>query len=413
MSKASIKPALRPGEFVPLVALLMALVALAIDAILPALPAIGHDLGAPRRNDVQFVVTAVLLGLGLGQIVFGPLSDGIGRKPSIHAGLVLFMSGCVMSIFAHTFEVMIAGRILQGIGIAGPRIVTVALVRDQYEGRQMARLMSFAMAVFILVPTVAPSLGLGILWLGGWRAIFATFFIIAAVTLAWFSLRQPETLPPARRRPLSPRAVGGAALEALRIRAALGYTVATGCVFAPFVAYLSSSQQIFQEAYGTGALFPAYFGMLALAFGGASLVNGWLVMKYGMRRLSRMATVSLTLVSAVSWTLAFAFEGLPPFWLFMTCLLVIFLCIGLLFGNLNALAMEPLGHIAGVGAGVVASLSTFISVPFGALVGHSFDGTIYALMAAFGVFGAGTYAAMRWAEGGGGEKRSRDAAARP
>ena len=413
MSKATIKPALRPGEFVPLVALLMALVALAIDAILPALPAIGHDLGAPRRNDVQFVVTAVLLGLGLGQIVFGPLSDGIGRKPSIHAGLVLFMSGCVMSIFAHTFEVMIAGRILQGIGIAGPRIVTVALVRDQYEGRQMARLMSFAMAVFILVPTVAPSLGLGILWLGGWRAIFATFFIIAAVTLAWFSLRQPETLPPARRRPLSPRAVGGAALEALRIRAALGYTVATGCVFAPFVAYLSSSQQIFQEAYGTGALFPAYFGMLALAFGGASLVNGWLVMKYGMRRLSRMATVSLTLVSAVSWTLAFAFEGLPPFWLFMTCLLVIFLCIGLLFGNLNALAMEPLGHIAGVGAGVVASLSTFISVPFGALVGHSFDGTIYALMAAFGVFGAGTYAAMRWAEGGGGEKRSRDAAARP
>ncbi len=413
MSKATINPALRPGEFVPLVALLMALVALAIDAILPALPAIGHDLGAPRRNDVQFVVTAVLLGLGLGQIVFGPLSDGIGRKPSIHAGLVLFMSGCVMSIFAHTFEVMIAGRILQGIGIAGPRIVTVALVRDQYEGRQMARLMSFAMAVFILVPTVAPSLGLGILWLGGWRAIFATFFIIAAVTLAWFSLRQPETLPPARRRPLSPRAVGGAALEALRIRAALGYTVATGCVFAPFVAYLSSSQQIFQEAYGTGALFPAYFGMLALAFGGASLVNGWLVMKYGMRRLSRMATVSLTLVSAVSWTLAFAFEGLPPFWLFMTCLLVIFLCIGLLFGNLNALAMEPLGHIAGVGAGVVASLSTFISVPFGALVGHSFDGTIYALMAAFGVFGAGTYAAMRWAEGGGGEKRSRDAAARP
>ncbi|MCY4384548.1 MAG: multidrug effflux MFS transporter [Nitrospinae bacterium] len=412
MSKATIKPALRPGEFVPLVALLMALVALAIDAILPALPAIGHDLGAPRRNDVQFVVTAVLLGLGLGQIVFGPLSDGIGRKPSIHAGLVLFMSGCVMSIFAHTFEVMIAGRILQGIGIAGPRIVTVALVRDQYEGRQMARLMSFAMAVFILVPTVAPSLGLGILWLGGWRAIFATFFIIAAVTLAWFSLRQPETLPPARRRPLSPRAVGGAALEALRIRAALGYTVATGCVFAPFVAYLSSSQQIFQEAYGTGVLFPVYFGMLALAFGGASLVNGWLVMKYGMRRLSRMATVSLTLVSAVSWTLAFAFGGLPPFWLFMTCLLVIFLCIGLLFGNLNALAMEPLGHIAGVGAGVVASLSTFISVPFGALVGHSFDGTIYALMAAFGVFGAGTYAAMRWAEGGG-EKRSRDAAARP
>ena len=411
MSKTSIGPALRLGEFVPLVALLMALVALAIDAILPALPVIGHDLGSPRRNDVQFVVTAVFLGLAFGQIVFGPLSDGIGRKPSIHAGLVLFMLGCVMSIFAHTFEVMIAGRVLQGIGIAGPRIVTVALVRDQYEGRQMARLMSFAMAVFILVPTVAPFLGQGILWLGGWRAIFAAFFIIAAITFAWFSLRQPETLPTARRRPLSPRAIGGAVLEVLRIRAALGYTVATGCVFAPFVAYLSSAQQIFQEAYRTGALFPAYFGVLALAFGGASLVNGWLVMKYGMHRLSRTATVSMTLVSAVAWTLAFTFEGLPPLWLFMTYLLVVFLCIGLLFGNLNALAMEPLGHIAGVGAGVVASLSTFISVPFGALVGQSFDGTMYALIASFGVFGVGAYAAMRWAEGDGGAQRSRDSVA--
>ena len=413
MSRTAIRPALRPGEFIALVALLMALVALSIDAILPALPVIGHDLGAARRNDVQFVVTALLLGLGLGQLVFGPLSDRIGRKPSIHAGLVLFMSGCVLSVFAFTFETMIAGRMLQGIGIAGPRVVTVALVRDQYEGRRMARLMSFAMAVFILVPTVAPSLGLGILWLGGWRAIFAAFFIIAAVTLAWFSLRQPETLPPARRLPLSPRAIGGAVLEVLRIRAALGYTVATGCLFAPFVAYLSSAQQVFQEAYRTGALFPAYFGVLALALGGASLVNGWLVMNYGMRRLSRTATVSMTLASVVAWMQAFAFEGLPPLWLFMIYLLLVFLCIGLLFGNLNALAMEPLGHIAGVGAGVVASLSNLISVPFGALVGHGFDGTMYALIAAFGVFGAGTYAAMRWAEGGAGAQRGRGAAAPP
>ncbi len=412
MSRTPIGPALRIGEFVPLVALLMALVALSIDAILPALPVIGHDLGTPRRNDVQFIVTAVLLGLGFGQIVFGPLSDRIGRKPSINIGLVLFMLGCFMSTFAFTFEVMIVGRVLQGIGIAGPRIVTVALVRDQYEGRQMARLMSFAMAVFILVPTVAPSLGLGILLLGGWRAIFVTFIIIAAITLAWFALRQPETLPPDCRRPLSPRVIGGTVLEALSIRAALGYTVATGCVFAPFVAYLSSAQQIFQEAYRTGALFPAYFGVLALAFGAASLVNGWLVVKYGMRRLSRAATVSMTLVSAVAWVLAFAFEGLPSLWLFMIYLLLVFVCIGLLFGNLNALAMEPLGHIAGVGAGVVASLSTFISVPFGALVGQGFDGTMFTLIAAFGAFGAGTYAAMRWAEGGGGAQRSRDTTAR-
>ena len=400
MSRAATGPALRPGEFVPLIALLMSLVALAIDAMLPALPAIGRDLEAPRPNDVQFVITSLFLGLGLGQMLFGPLSDRIGRRAAIHAGLVLFMIGCLVSIFAPTFEMMIVGRVLQGIGVAGPRIVTVALVRDQYDGRQMARLMSFAMAVFILVPTVAPALGQVILWLGSWRAIFATFFAIAAIAFAWFALRQPETLPAERRRPFSVRAIGQAVGETLRIRAALGYTLATGFVFAPFVAYLSSAQQIFQEAYRTGALFPVYFGVLALAIGGASLVNGRLVVKHGMRRLSKAATVSIVLVSLVAWAGAFAFGGLPPLWLFMAYLLAVFLCIGLLFGNLNALAMEPLGHIAGVGAAVVASLATFISVPLGALVGQSFDGTIYAQIGAFAVFGVGTYAAMRWAEGG-------------
>ena len=398
MSRTAAGPALRLGEFVPLIALLMSLVALAIDTMLPALPAIGRDLGVPRPNDTQFVITALFVGLGFGQMLFGPLSDRIGRRPAIHAGLVLFMAGCLVSIFADGFKAMIAGRLLQGIGAAGPRIVTLALVRDQYEGRQMARLMSFVMAVFILIPAVAPALGQGILWLGGWRSIFTTFFAIAAITFAWFALRQPETLPAARRRPFSLRDIGRGILEVLKIRAALGYTLATGCVFAPFVAYLSSAQQIFQDAYQTGALFPVWFGVLALAIGGASLVNGRLVMKHGMHRLSMAATVAFTLASVAAWMLLFAFDGLPPFWLFMAYLLVVFLCCGVLFGNLNALAMEPLGHLAGVGAAVVASLSTFIAVFFGALVGQSFDGTMYVQIGAFAVFGAGTFAAMRWAD---------------
>lgn len=400
MSTAA-RPALRTREFVSLVALLMSLVALSIDAMLPALAAIGHDLGVPRPNDTQFVITAVFLGIGFGQIIFGPLSDRIGRRAAMHAGLALFMAGCLVSIFAPTFGVMIAGRVLQGIGVASPRIVTIAMVRDQYEGRRMARLMSLAIAVFMLVPIVAPALGQGILWLGSWRAIFATIFAIAAIALTWFALRQPETLPVAQRRPFSPRNIGAAALEVLRTRTALGYTLATACVFAPFLAYLSSAQQIFQDAYPTGALFPLWFGVLALAFGCASLVNGRLVMKHGMRRLSRAAAVAITVVSAVAWALTFAFAGLPPFGLFMGYLLVIFFCFGLLFGNLNALAMKPLGHIAGVGAAVVASLTTFIGVPLGTLVGQSFDGTMYVQIGAFAVFGAGVLAAMWWAAGEG------------
>ena len=383
----------------------MSLVALAIDAMLPALTEIGRDLGVPRPNHTQFVVTALFVGLGIGQILFGPLSDRIGRRAAIHAGLLLFMAGCLVSIFAPTFAVMIAGRVLQGIGVAAPRIVTIAMVRDQYEGRRMARLMSFAMSVFILVPTVAPALGQGILWLGGWRAIFATILAVAAVALAWFAVRQPETLPAAHRRPLSPREFGRAVLEVLRSRPALGYTLATGCVFAPFLAYLSSARQIFQDAYRTGAFFPLWFGVLALAFGCASLVNGRLVMKHGMRRLSMEATVAVTLASLLAWALAFAFDGLPPFGIFVGYLLVAFFCMGLTFGNLNALAMKPLGHIAGVGAAVVASLSTLIGVPFGVLVGQSFDGTLYAQIGAFAVFGAATLAVSRWAEGGGASDR--------
>ena len=393
------KPALRPGEFVSLVALLMSLVALSIDSMLPALPEIGRDLGVLRRNDTQFVITAVFLGLGLGQIVLGPLSDRIGRRAAIHTGLTLFMTGCLLSMFAPSFEVMIAGRVVQGVGAAAPRVVTIAMLRDQYEGRQMARLMSFAMAVFILVPIIAPALGQAILWLGGWRAIFATIFAIAAIALAWFALRQPETLPVSRRRPFSPVGIGRAVLEVLRTRSALGYTLGTGFVFAPFLAYLSSAQQIFQDAYRTGALFPFWFGLLALAFGGASLVNGRLVMKHGMRRLLKAATLAVTLVAVVAWVLAFAFEGLPPFWLFMAYLMTHFFCMGMVFGNLNALAMRPLGHMAGVGAAVVASLTAFIGVPLGTLVGQSFDGTMYAQIGAFAVAGAATLAVTSWAEG--------------
>ena len=391
---------LRTGEFIPLVALLFSLVALAIDAMLPALPEIGRDLGVARPNDVQYVIIAVFFGLGLGQIFFGPLSDRIGRKPAIYAGLAVFMAGCMVSVQAPTFEWMIAGRVLQGIGVAAPRIVTVALVRDQYEGRPMARIMSFAMAVFILVPAAAPALGLAVLRTAGWRAIFVAFFVIAAVALAWLLVRQPETLPPERRRSLSPRVLGRTIRAILATRAALGYTVASGFAFSPFVAYLSSAPQMFEEGYGVEDLFVFWFAVLALVIGLASIVNGRLVMRYGMLRLSTIAASAVALASAAGWIGLVPFDGLFPFWLFMAYFLFIFICVGMLFANLNALAMEPLGHVAGVGAAVVASLATLISVPLGGFVGQSFDGTLYAQVGAFAVFGAGMLAAIGWAERG-------------
>ena len=391
---------LSPREFVPLIALLMSLVALSIDAMLPALPAIGSDLGAVQRNDAQLVVTSLFLGLAFGQLLYGPLSDCIGRKPAICIGLVMFMAGCVVSTFAPTFESMLAGRVLQGVGVAAPRVVTMALVRDQYEGRLMARIMSFAMAVFILVPAIAPALGQGIMWIADWRAIFLTFFGIAVVACAWLMVRQPETLPAARRIQFSPRAIGRSVMIVLKNRAAMGYTLAAGFSFSPFIAYLSTAQQVFQDTYGVGALFPLYFGGLALAFGAASLVNGHLVMRYGMHRLCSVAALCVAFVSFVSWAGAFAFDGLPPLWMFVASLMLIFAAVALLFGNLNALAMQPLGDVAGVGAALIACLATLVSVPLGGLIGHSFDGTLYALLGSFALFGVGTFLAVRWASQG-------------
>ena len=407
MSPETSRPALRTAEFILLIALLISLDALSTDAMLPALSAIARELGAARANDAQFVVTSLFLGLGIGQMIFGPLSDRVGRKAAIYGGLALFMTGCLVSLLASTFEAMIAGRALQGVGVAAPHVVSMALVRDQYEGRLMARLMSLALAVFILVPTIAPALGQLVMWLAGWRAIFVTFLAISTVALAWLALRQPETLPAERRLPFSPRSIARAVAEIVRVRAALGYTLSSGLIFAPFIAYLSSAQQIFQQAYDTGALFPAYFASLALAIGTALLVNGRLVMRHGMRMLCKAASTLVAAVSLAMWVGAIAFDGLPPLWLFMAYLAGVFMCVGVLFGNLTALAMAPLGHIAGVGAAVVASLGTLVSVPLGMLIGQRFDGTMYALIGGFALFGAATHAALRFAESGRGAPGAR------
>ena len=353
-----------PGfvEFVTLTALMISLVALSIDAMLPALREIGDDLGARRANEPQLVVTALFIGLAIAQMIFGPLSDGIGRKPAIYVGMAVFIAGCLMSILATSFTVMLAGRFLQGIGAAGPRTVMVALVRDRYEGRAMARIMSLVMAVFILVPAIAPALGQGILMFGHWRAIFGLLLGLATLALVWFTLRQPETLPVERRASLSAARIALAIREVCVNRIALGYTIAAGLIFGAFVGYLTAAQQIFQEQYGVAERFPLYFATLALAIGGASYVNARLVMRYGMRRLSWAALLAMCGLSLGFLAIALAMAGNPPLWALMVYWMAVFFCLGLLFGNFNALAMEPMGHIAGVAAAVVGSLTTVISV---------------------------------------------------
>ncbi|MDH3693957.1 MAG: multidrug effflux MFS transporter [Gammaproteobacteria bacterium] len=368
-------------------ALMISLVALSIDAMLPALGQIATDLGVRNANDRQLVISVLFLGLAFGQLIYGPVSDSVGRKPPIYVGFVIFMLGCVISIFAATFTTMLVGRFLQGVGAAGPRIVTIALVRDQYEGNDMAKIMSLIMAVFILVPAIAPSIGQGILLVAHWRVIFVVFFALAVIALLWFAARQPETLSARKRRPFSLSQLSSAVYETCTNRIAICYTIAAGLIFGAFVGYLTTAQQIFQEQYDLGKQFPLYFAVLALVIGAASYVNSHYVKRYGMKRLSWMALTFLTAVSLFFVFFAYVYSGYPPLWLLMAYLCLIFFAVGILFGNFNAMAMEPLGHIAGLAAAVIATFTTLISLLFGVVIGQAYNQTVMPLVIGFAVLG--------------------------
>lgn len=276
--------------------------------------------------------------------------------------------------------------------------MTIALIRDRFDGREMARVMSFVMTIFILVPVIAPSLGQGILTISTWRTIFWVYLAMALIACAWFALRQEETLAVDRRRPFAVGHIWRAVQAVVTTRLALGYTIAAGFVFGAFLGYLNSAQQILQELYGLGPRFPQYFAALAIAIGGASFLNASLVMRHGMRTLSVRSLRTLCGASILFLVAAFAFAGRPPLWSLMGYLMLSFFCIGLLFSNLNAMAMQPLGHVAGTGAAVVGALATLLSLLLGTLIGQSYNNTVLPLVAGFALFGALAIAAMRWAE---------------
>jgi MFS transporter, DHA1 family, multidrug resistance protein len=383
-------------EFVIIIALMTAIIAFSIDAMLPALPLIAADLGA-QGNDRQLVISALFLGLAFGQLFYGPISDTIGRRPAVVFGFVLFLAGCLVSIFARDFTTMLVGRVLQGLGAAGPRIVSIAIVRDRYEGPAMAKVMSLAMTLFILIPVIAPSLGQGLLAFGPWEVIFGAMFALGAVTLVWFWFRMEESLAPENRQPLSIGRVAAAFGECVRNHAVLGAALASGFVFSALIAYLSMAQQLFAETYGAGAWFPIIFGALAAFVGGSSLVNSQLVMRFGMRRLSWWALYAFTGAAAVFEVVAMAFHGVPPLALTLIWLAITFSTLGVLFSNLNALAMEPMGHIAGSAAAFIGASTTLMSAGIGAVIGRTYDGTVLPVTLAFLLLGIAAMASLGWA----------------
>ncbi|WP_082020487.1 multidrug effflux MFS transporter [Leisingera sp. ANG-M1] len=370
------------AEFIALIAMMFATIALSIDAMLPALPEIGQSLSPDNINRAQLVLTSFVLGMGLGTFFTGPLSDAFGRKPVVAAGCVLYVLSAVTAWLSPSLEVLLISRVLMGIGAAGPRIVGVAVVRDLYSGREMARLMSIAMMIFMIVPAIAPLMGAGIIAISSWRVIFLSFALFATVIVLWTSFRLPETLAVEDRRPLRTPLMMAAVKEMMaHPTVRLSIFVQTLCLGMLFT-MLTMVQPVYDIIFGRAESFPFWFGLVALISGTASLLNAAIVVRIGMRRI---VTVSLAAQIVITGGMLLVSGGsLPDPWmfgLFVGWQASVFFMVGTTVGNLNAMAMEPMGHIAGMAASVIGAISTVLAAAIAAPVGLLFDGSLVPLAA--------------------------------
>lgn len=382
-------------EFALLMALLMSVVAISIDALLPALGHIGRELAVSNPNQVQLLIGGIFGGMAIGQLVAGPLSDALGRKPVLYGGVVLYLLGSVICYLAQDFSWMLVGRVIEGLGVAAPYVTAISVVRDKHSGREMARIMSIIMMIFILVPAVAPTLGQGVMHLAGWRAIFLLYIFYAIAIAIWIMMRLEETLPKEKRISLERHAFLHGIRVILSNSTTVLYTICMGLCFGSFIGYLGASQQIFQDQFGVGEAFSLYFGGLALVLGVASLANARLVGKLGMRPICRYAMGMIVLASAMFLALHYLVE-IVTLQMFVGYAAVLFFSFGMMFGNLNAIALEPMGEIAGMASALTGAFSSLISLSLGTLIGQMYNGTLIPITLGFLTLGCGTFLLMKW-----------------
>ncbi len=360
-------------EFIALIAALMAVNALAIDVMLPALPYMGEALGISNENERQFVVSAYMLGMGIAVLAFGPLTDRFGRRAPLLVGVGIYVIAAFVAAFAPNFTMLLVLRFIQGMGAASVRVIATAVVRDRYSGREMAEVMSLTFMVFMAVPIIAPGVGQVLLLTGPWQSIFIFMGGLALALWLWTYKRLPETLPADQRRPLSVTGV----LDSFRIvftnRVAISYGLAGMFLFGALFGFITSSQQIYVDIYGLGVWFPVAFAAMAGLMAISSFTNSRVVRKLGMRRLSHGAMLVFTIGAAI-W-LVLALVGFLPLWLFFTLLAIIMFCFGWSASNMNSLSMEPLGNVAGTAASVFGFIQTVGGALIGSYTGQHFDGT--------------------------------------
>ncbi|MBB3475672.1 multidrug effflux MFS transporter [Sphingomonas sp. BK345] len=368
-------------EFVALIAALMALTALGIDSMLPALPTIGAALGAPGANERQYVIGAFLIAFGAGQLLHGPLADRFGRRRSLLAALAVYAVANALCAMAGSFALLLAARIIAGLAIAAARVTTVAIVRDCFEGRAMARVMSMTFIVFMIVPVLAPGFGTIVLLFGGWRDIFWAVGGATLLVLAWFALRMPETLHAEDRHPFSLARLASGWKLTLSDRWSLGYTLAATALMGALYGYINSIQQVMADVFGRPRLLLLIFATTAGTMAVANLANARLVMRVGTRRLGHAAVVTLILVAGLH--LLLALSGHETLVGFAVLQAVAMGCFGLSSSNFSAMAMEKMGHIAGTASSVQGFTSVTVGAAIGAMIGQHFDGTTVPLNAGF------------------------------
>lgn len=389
-----------PGfpEFVALIAMMMALNALAIDSMLPALPAIGADLGVVNENSRQWVVTAYLLGFGVAQVVYGPLADRYGRKPVLTIGVGLYVAFSLLAAIAPSFETLILARIGTGLGAAATRVLAVSIVRDRYSGRTMARVMSLSFLVFLGVPILAPSIGQLVLMVGPWRWIFGVLALAGAAVLTWATLRLPETLKPENRLPIEVGRIAGAFRQVLTHRTSVGYTLAMTAISGALFGFINSSQQIFQDVFHAPEVFPAVFALIACGIAAGSVLNARFVVRLGSRMIAHSALIGF-IVMAIAHA-AVSLSGHESLVAFALVQGLTMFCFGFIAGNFGAMAMEPMGHIAGTASSAQGFVSTIGGSLTGFFIGQHFDGSVTPMALGFVACGLAALAAVLFAERG-------------
>lgn len=365
---------------------LMSIVALSIDALLPALPDIGNALDVDDPNKNQRLITMIFLGLGCGQLILGPLSDSFGRKPVVYIGFIIFAIASYVCLTTKTFEVMIAGRILQGVGLSAMRTVAIAMVRDLFDGDYMAKILSIVVMTFILVPVIAPTLGQWLMDLFNWQSIFIFNLLFSILILFWFWKRQEETLKPEFKIPFTGRLFIDGTKEFFRHKDAVAYTLVSGFITGSFMVWLSTSQQIFEMQYNLKAEFPYIFASLAIAVGFSTFTNSRIVIKYGMWNIAYWAIIAYSVIS-LSYVVLHLNGNNPSLVILLLFFGLQFFSVGFIFGNMRALAMQPLGHIAGIGAAINGFISTVMAVPIADYIGSFIDTSVLPIFVGFTIFG--------------------------